>query len=67
MQVGMVGLGRMGANLVRRLMASGHECVVFDLNPAAVEELSQRRSRRGSKSIEELVSLARYSRESSGS
>ena len=33
MQIGMVGLGRMGANLVRRLMAGGHDCVVFDLNP----------------------------------
>ena len=36
MQLGMVGLGRMGANLVSRLMAAGHECVVFDTEPAAV-------------------------------
>ncbi|MDQ1402900.1 MAG: 6-phosphogluconate dehydrogenase, partial [Actinomycetota bacterium] len=40
MQLGMVGLGRMGANLVRRLMADGHECVVFDVNAAAVEQLA---------------------------
>src|ERR671915_234377 len=33
MQLGMVGLGRMGANIVRRLMRDGHECVVFDVNP----------------------------------
>jgi 6-phosphogluconate dehydrogenase len=39
MQLGMVGLGRMGANMVRRLMKQGHECVVFDANPKAVEEL----------------------------
>lgn len=39
MQLGMVGLGRMGANIVRRLMRDGHECVVFDVNPAAVAEL----------------------------
>jgi 6-phosphogluconate dehydrogenase len=35
----MVGLGRMGANMVRRLLRGGHECVVFDLSPASVEEL----------------------------
>jgi 6-phosphogluconate dehydrogenase len=40
MQLGMVGLGRMGANLVRRLMRDGHECVVFDVNPDAVAELA---------------------------
>jgi 6-phosphogluconate dehydrogenase len=40
MQLGMVGLGRMGANLVRRLMADGHQCVVFDVNHAAVEMLA---------------------------
>lgn len=39
MQLGMVGLGRMGANLVRRLMRDGHECVVYDPNPDAVAEL----------------------------
>jgi 6-phosphogluconate dehydrogenase len=39
MQLGMVGLGRMGANMVKRLMAGGHECVVYDLNPDAVKAL----------------------------
>jgi 6-phosphogluconate dehydrogenase len=39
MQLGMIGLGRMGANLVRRLMRDGHRCVVFDLNESAVREL----------------------------
>jgi 6-phosphogluconate dehydrogenase len=40
MQIGMVGLGRMGANLVRRLLAAGHDCVVFDTAPQMVEELA---------------------------
>ena len=40
MQMGMVGLGRMGANMVRRLIRDGHECVVFDVSPAAVKELA---------------------------
>ena len=40
MQLGMVGLGRMGANLVRRLMSDGHECVVYDQNLDAVQLLS---------------------------
>ncbi|KPK83099.1 MAG: 6-phosphogluconate dehydrogenase [Gemmatimonas sp. SM23_52] len=40
MQLGMVGLGRMGANMVRRLMKDGHECVVFDLNPENVKQLT---------------------------
>ncbi|MHB1988534.1 MAG: phosphogluconate dehydrogenase (NAD(+)-dependent, decarboxylating) [Acidimicrobiales bacterium] len=39
MQLGMVGLGRMGANIVRRLMRDGHECVVYDVHPGAVEDL----------------------------
>ncbi len=39
MQLGMIGLGRMGANLVRRLMADGHRCVVYDVNADAVAEL----------------------------
>jgi len=40
MQLGMVGLGRMGANMVRRLMRDGHEAVAFDLAPAAVQQLA---------------------------
>src|SRR5437870_13078146 len=39
MQLGMIGLGRMGANMVRRLMRAGHQCVVFDMNPDNVESL----------------------------
>jgi 6-phosphogluconate dehydrogenase len=39
MQLGMIGLGRMGANMVRRLMRGGHECVVFDQNSANVKQL----------------------------
>jgi 6-phosphogluconate dehydrogenase len=41
MQLGMIGLGRMGANMVRRAMKAGHECVVFDTNPATVKELAE--------------------------
>ncbi|MEC7501214.1 MAG: decarboxylating 6-phosphogluconate dehydrogenase [Planctomycetota bacterium] len=40
MQVGMVGLGRMGANMVRRLMEGGHQCVVFDKNPEARDAMA---------------------------
>ena len=40
MQMGMVGLGRMGANMVRRLLRGGHQCVVYDVNPKAVAELA---------------------------
>ena len=40
MQLGMIGLGRMGANMVRRLMKGGHECVVFDRNQDSVKQLA---------------------------
>jgi 6-phosphogluconate dehydrogenase len=40
MQLGMIGLGRMGANMVRRLLTGGHQCVVFDMSPKAVAELA---------------------------
>jgi 6-phosphogluconate dehydrogenase len=39
MQLGMIGLGRMGANIVRRLIKDGHNCVVFDRSPEAVSQL----------------------------
>ena len=39
MQLGMIGLGRMGANIVRRLLRGGHECVVFDVNPDVVAQI----------------------------
>ncbi len=47
MQLGMIGLGRMGANMVRRLIKGGHECVVFDMSPKAVQALAkEKRDRR---------------------
>jgi len=44
MQLGMIGLGRMGANMVRRLLRAGHEGVVFDMSPKAVDELVQEKA-----------------------
>jgi 6-phosphogluconate dehydrogenase len=41
MQLGMIGLGRMGANMVRRLINGGHECAVFDVSPKAVADLAR--------------------------
>ena len=41
MQLGMIGLGRMGGNMVRRLMRNGHDCVVFDLDPSNVSALAK--------------------------
>jgi 6-phosphogluconate dehydrogenase len=41
MQLGMIGLGRMGANMVRRLMRAGHQCVVYDMSPEAVQQLAK--------------------------
>jgi 6-phosphogluconate dehydrogenase len=54
MQLGMVGLGRMGSNLVRRLLPAGHECVVYDLNTDTVKEL-EGEGATGTGSLEELV------------
>jgi 6-phosphogluconate dehydrogenase len=54
MQVGMIGLGRMGSNMVRRLMRAGHECVVYDVSPDAVEQLSSEGAE-GSASLEAFV------------
>lgn len=54
MQIGMVGLGRMGANMVRRLMQGGHTCVVTDLNEAAVRALAEEGAV-GRTSLEDLV------------
>jgi len=56
MQLGMVGLGRMGANMVRRLVANGHECVVFDMSPKVVEEMGKEKGITGSSSLEDFVS-----------
>ena len=54
MQIAMVGLGRMGANMVRRLMHGGHECVVFDRKPASVDQLASQGAS-GVGSLEDLV------------
>jgi 6-phosphogluconate dehydrogenase len=55
MQLGMIGLGRMGANMVRRLMHDDHECVVFDLDADAVKHLAGEGAV-GAESMEDLVS-----------
>ena len=54
MQLGMIGLGRMGANMVQRLLAGKHQCVVFDRSPKAVEELTRAKAT-GASSIADLV------------
>jgi 6-phosphogluconate dehydrogenase len=54
MQIAMIGLGRMGANMVRRLLDAGHQCVVFDMSPQAVTELT-RENAVGSSSLADLV------------
>ena len=54
MQLGMIGLGRMGANMVRRLLQGGHQCVVFDRSPQAVTELAQEKAV-GTASLADLV------------
>ncbi len=54
MQLGMVGLGRMGANMVRRLMRGGHDCVVFDLSPDNVKQL-EGEGATGATSLEEFA------------
>ena len=54
MQFGMIGLGRMGANMVRRLMKGGHSCVVFDRSAQAVEGLVKEGAT-GSTSLAEFV------------
>ena len=58
MQLGMVGLGRMGANLVRRLMRDGHRCVVYDMNADAVAGLAGEGAT-GADSLSDFVAEAR--------
>jgi len=55
MQLGMIGLGRMGANMVRRLMKAGHKCVVFDRNQDAVKSLSSEGAT-GAATLDDFVS-----------
>jgi 6-phosphogluconate dehydrogenase len=54
MQLGMIGLGRIGANIVRRAMRDGHEAVVYDVSPEAVTEL-EREGASGTSSLDEFV------------
>src|ERR1041385_5374816 len=54
MQLGMIGLGRMGANMVRRLIRNGHQCVVFDRSPKAVGQLVEEKAV-GASSLADLV------------
>ncbi len=54
MKMGMIGLGRMGANMVRRLMRDGHECVVYDVRPESVDALAQEGAT-GAQSMQDLV------------
>jgi 6-phosphogluconate dehydrogenase len=61
MQLGMIGLGRMGANMVRRLMKAGHECVVFDQSPAAVQGLAKEGATGGS-SIDDFLAKLKQPR-----
>ena len=55
MQLGMVGLGRMGANIVRRLVAAGHECPVYDTSPKVVEGLAKEKGVIATSSLEDFV------------
>src|SRR5512135_1117625 len=61
MQVGMIGLGRMGADMVRRLLRGGHDCVVYDRNAIAVETLVVEGAT-GAGSVEEFVARLRIPR-----
>jgi 6-phosphogluconate dehydrogenase len=61
MQLGMIGLGRMGANMVRRLIHGGHECVVFDVSPKSVEALAKEKAI-GAASLKDFVQKLRKPR-----
>jgi 6-phosphogluconate dehydrogenase len=54
MQIGMIGLGRMGANMVRRLMRKGHRCLVYDLNRDSLDQLVAEGAS-GARSLQDLV------------
>jgi len=59
MQLGMIGLGRMGANMVRRLMQGGHECVVFDMSPQAVDALAKEKAVGATSIVDFVARLAK--------
>jgi 6-phosphogluconate dehydrogenase len=61
MQLGMIGLGRMGANMVRRLMKAGHECVVFDMSPASVQALAKEGAT-GGNSLDDFITKLKQPR-----
>ena len=61
MQLGMIGLGRMGANMVRRLMKGGHECVAFDMTPASVQALAKEGAT-GATSLDDFISKLKQPR-----
>src|SRR5947208_868794 len=61
MQLGMIGLGRMGANMVRRLLRAGHECVVYNRDPAPISVLEGEGAAAG-RSLQEFVSKMRAPR-----
>ena len=54
MELGMIGLGRMGSNMVQRLMRGGHQCVVYDVHAESVDALAKKGAV-GSKSLEDFV------------
>jgi 6-phosphogluconate dehydrogenase len=56
MQLGMIGLGRMGANMVRRLVRDGHECVVYDVDPSVAAALAEEAD--GVTAVDSLAGLA---------
>ena len=62
-QLGMVGLGRMGANLVERRVRDGHSCVVYDVNVAAVEKLKATTFRYPQSLVAELLAESRKKRQ----
>ncbi len=59
MQIGMVGLGRMGANMARRLIKGGHECVVYDRAPQAVKDLAKEKAVGGDSPADLVKKLAK--------
>jgi len=61
MQLGMIGLGRMGANMVRRLLARGHDCIVYDRSPGPIEELVRAKAT-GSTGLSDLVAKLKQPR-----
>ncbi len=61
MQLGMVGLGRMGANMTKRLMKAGHECAVFDLDPKRIQELGEEGAK-GAPKVEDFKNVLKAPR-----